>query len=110
MGDPHILTMDGFGYTFNGLGEYILITSAELVIQGRTSQIMKNGTDQPATFFSSIVGMRTGSVPLEFRLNNLTDGIGELIDNTSTWVKRATYSEQLDFINRAKEQVAQLSE
>ena len=44
-GDPHITTLDGYTYTFNGKGEYILLqvyTEAQPVskvceIQGRTT-------------------------------------------------------------------------
>ncbi|CAD5126546.1 unnamed protein product [Dimorphilus gyrociliatus] len=39
-GDPHFITIDGFKYTFNGLGEFYLITYEEsnnlLMVQGRT--------------------------------------------------------------------------
>ena len=44
-GDPHVFTLDGFEYTFNGLGEYTLLQlpSMELIMQARTSQAV-NGT------------------------------------------------------------------
>ena len=37
-GDPHVTTLDERDYTFNGLGEYTLITTDDqsIVIQGRT--------------------------------------------------------------------------
>lgn len=40
-GDPHIITFDGVSYSFNGKGEYTLVTSAEkqLTIQGRTEPV-----------------------------------------------------------------------
>ncbi|OCT80638.1 hypothetical protein XELAEV_18027451mg [Xenopus laevis] len=41
-GDPHISTLDGFSYTFNGLGDFILLnatdSSTSLILQGRTEQ------------------------------------------------------------------------
>ena len=37
-GDPHILTLDGLLYTFNGFGEYILIDTENFILQGRTIQ------------------------------------------------------------------------
>ena len=46
-GDPHIRTLDGFQYTFNGLGEYILIetTHGNFTLQGRTAKARDdNGT------------------------------------------------------------------
>ncbi|KAK2152978.1 hypothetical protein NP493_2378g00005 [Ridgeia piscesae] len=55
-GDPHIRTLDGFQYTFNGLGEYILIetTHGNFTLQGRTEKARDdNGTKTDATVFSA---------------------------------------------------------
>jgi len=40
-GDPHIVTSDGFSYTFNGLGEYLFtrIEDNGTVIQARTERV-----------------------------------------------------------------------
>lgn len=40
-GDPHFITFDGISYSFNGKGEYTLVTSAmkQLTIQGRTEPV-----------------------------------------------------------------------
>ena len=46
-GDPHITTIDGFTYTFNGVGEFIIVnaSSGEFQMQGRTEQYEdENGT------------------------------------------------------------------
>ncbi len=32
-GDPHFMTLDGYSFTFNGLGEYILAASPNVMIQ-----------------------------------------------------------------------------
>ena len=37
-GDPHILTVDGLRYDYNGLGEYWLVVSEVFSLQGRTLQ------------------------------------------------------------------------
>ena len=37
-GDPHISTLDGQSYDYNGIGEYWMIKSPALYIQGRTEQ------------------------------------------------------------------------
>ena len=40
-GEPHIITMDGLAYTFNGLGEFWLVRSADFSIQARAT-VAKN--------------------------------------------------------------------
>ena len=48
-GDPHISTLDGTGYTFNGLGEYVMLeyTNGEpFRLQARTGKaIDENGQE-----------------------------------------------------------------
>ena len=39
VGDPHINTMDGANYTFNGWGEYTLFTARGFSLQGRTMPV-----------------------------------------------------------------------
>ena len=49
-GDPHITTLDGELYTFNGLGEYVLArVDGQVEVQGRTKLA---GNDTQATIFS----------------------------------------------------------
>ena len=36
-GDPHITTLDGFSYDYNGIGEYWMIKSDLLNVQARTA-------------------------------------------------------------------------
>lgn len=55
-GDPHIMTPDGAQYTFNGLGDYWLVTTndtdIQLDVQARTCQaVNKDGTKTNATVF-----------------------------------------------------------
>ena len=45
LGDPHFETLDGVSYTFNGLGEFTLITVNDdqgqfFTVQGRTERIL----------------------------------------------------------------------
>ncbi|XP_010138230.1 PREDICTED: mucin-4, partial [Buceros rhinoceros silvestris] len=41
-GDPHITTLDGLTYTFNGLGDFVLLLASDaqtsFILQGRTAQ------------------------------------------------------------------------
>ncbi|XP_009990998.1 PREDICTED: mucin-4 [Tauraco erythrolophus] len=50
-GDPHITTLDGLTYTFNGLGDFVLLLASKaqtsFVLQGRTIQ---TGTAQATNF------------------------------------------------------------
>ncbi|XP_066182017.1 mucin-4 [Sylvia atricapilla] len=50
-GDPHITTLDGLTYTFNGLGDFVLLLASDVqtsfILQGRTAQ---TGTAQATNF------------------------------------------------------------
>lgn len=48
-GDPHIVTIDGRRYTFNGLGEYVLLRANNFEFQGRTTLAANSN----ATIFSA---------------------------------------------------------
>ena len=87
-GDPHIVTLDGFKYTFNGLGEFVLIETNDdrFTLQGRMVQALNN-IDNPiaATIFSAIVGKEVYSDTVQFQLTDDNSGIevlmnGELVD------------------------------
>ena len=52
LGDPHITTLDGYLVTFNGIGEYILLTSNEFVFQGRMEQVTINGEKKDASYIT----------------------------------------------------------
>ncbi|XP_023584443.1 LOW QUALITY PROTEIN: mucin-4 [Trichechus manatus latirostris] len=52
-GDPHITTLDGANYTFNGLGDFLLVRAQDrnssFLLQGRTAQ---TGTAQATNFIA----------------------------------------------------------
>ncbi|XP_045890916.1 sushi domain-containing protein 2 isoform X3 [Micropterus dolomieu] len=71
LGDPHFVTFDGLSYTFNGKGEFYLVSSPdrELSVQARTEQVkLKNGTWAKATWLSSVAMKDKASDVIEVRL------------------------------------------
>ncbi|KAK5932062.1 hypothetical protein CgunFtcFv8_003797 [Champsocephalus gunnari] len=71
LGDPHFVTFDGLSYTFNGKGEYYLVSSPdrELSVQARTEALkFKNGTSAKATVLSSVAMKGNTSDVIEVRL------------------------------------------
>ena len=77
-GDPHFRTLDGFGYTFNGLGEYTLIetTHDNFTLQGRTAKARdENGTETDATVFSAFAARDIDSDTVHIGMNAARDGM-----------------------------------
>jgi len=64
-GDPHITTLDNKAYTFNGLGEYVMINANDSTVelQARTCKALdKDGNPINATIFCAFAGKdNTGS-------------------------------------------------
>lgn len=60
-GDPHVTTLDGLTYTFNALGDFVLLLASDahtsFVLQGRMA---RTGTAQ-ATNFMAFVAQYTSS-------------------------------------------------
>ena len=70
LGDPHITTLDGYVYTFNGLGEYTLVivpdttgTFSLFTLQGRTMRALDAETQAltDATFFVAFAAQAANS-------------------------------------------------
>ena len=71
LGDPHIITLDGHKYTFNGNGEFVLIQTPDdkFTLQGRMVPAEDtNGSSVLATVFSAIVGKQADSDTVQFEL------------------------------------------
>ena len=72
-GDPHVITLDGRNYTFNGLGEYTMINVKDnfFQLQARTKLAKGGGT---ATVFSSAVAKEQNTNSVQCNLK----GEGEM--------------------------------
>ena len=87
-GDPHITTHDGYQYTFNGRGEYVLIDMSEDIfsLQGRMAQINNTlGDASRGTVYKALVGKQIFSDTVQF----------EIIGNSTVIV--LVNGEQIDF-------------
>ncbi|XP_029024036.2 sushi domain-containing protein 2-like isoform X2 [Betta splendens] len=67
-GDPHFITFDGVSYSFNGKGEYTLVSSAkkQLTVQGRTEPV--EGIKNNATKMTAVAMKEASSDVVEVRL------------------------------------------
>ena len=58
-GDPHFVSFDGFSYTFNGIGTFVLIRAPVFELQGLFVRATDGGgTQLDATVFKSVVGQQ----------------------------------------------------
>ena len=84
VGDPHIITLDGFKYTFNGKGEFLLIdhVNGRFTLQGRMIDIHEVLTTSrnPATVFSAVVGKQNDSDVVQFEINQQQNGIDVIVN------------------------------
>ena len=67
-GDPHIKTLDGGNYTFNGLGEYVMIDAqnSAFQLQARTGPAQGDSTN--ATIFTAGAAKEHNSSTVEVRV------------------------------------------
>ena len=71
-GDPHIVTLDGYKYTFNGKGEFTLIETPDnrFTLQARMVEATGAGGDVvQATVFSALVGKQNDSDTVQLELS-----------------------------------------
>ena len=74
-GDPHLVTLDGHKYTFNGKGEFILVETTDegFILQGRmVEQPRSNDSNQTisgGTVFGAFVAKENNSDTVQFEIN-----------------------------------------
>ncbi|KAI0225835.1 Mucin-like protein [Lamellibrachia satsuma] len=101
-GDPHIRTLDGFQYTFNGLGEYTLIqtTYDTFTLQGRTAKTLdNNGVEREATIFSAFAARDNDSDTIHIGMTNKKDGLTVFVDNEDItgWFNSSNVDDDADY-------------
>ncbi|XP_033733052.1 sushi domain-containing protein 2-like [Pecten maximus] len=82
-GDPHLTTLDGKSYTFNGLGDFILVEdeASGVVVEVRAAQAQDTeGNYQNASIFSA-VAMTTRGVSDVIEVHRDTDTVSRILIN-----------------------------
>ncbi|CAK9292476.1 unnamed protein product, partial [Gordionus sp. m RMFG-2023] len=77
-GDPHIITLDGLAYTFNGLGEFTILklNDTSFEIQGRSERAKDiNDNKLMATSWQALAFREDGHAPIhvEYNVRRLID-------------------------------------
>ena len=67
-GDPHIKTLDGGNYTFNGLGEYVMIDAQNGTFQLQARTAAAQGNSTTATIFSAGAAKEENTSTIEVRV------------------------------------------
>ena len=80
-GDPHISTLDGLTYSFNGLAEYVLLEGNNFTLQGRTDFAYTTNPPSRATVFTALAAQQrnpggTDSDIVELKMNGT--GLGRI--------------------------------
>ncbi|KAK2162836.1 hypothetical protein NP493_1501g01029 [Ridgeia piscesae] len=102
-GDPHIHTMDGFQYTFNGLGEYTLVetTHGNFTLQGRTAKARDDsGKETDATVFSAFAARDANSDTVHVGMTLNRDGLNVRVQNNDVmenWFNRAQLNDEKEY-------------
>ncbi|KAL3837614.1 hypothetical protein ACJMK2_022960 [Sinanodonta woodiana] len=78
-GDPHIKTLDSKTYTFNGWGEFTLISlqteNASFILQGRTEKARsKNGSLSDATIFTAFAARDSNNASIHVEMSAERNG------------------------------------
>ena len=93
-GDPHIRTLDGYVYTFNGIGEYTMVTmfDGSFTLQARTSQITDvTGTPVLASKWSAFSARVREGVTSQVQIEMNSDETGACDVNTN-YIKKQSHT------------------
>ena len=95
-GDPHIVTLDGYQYTFNGKGEFILVETLDeaFILQGRMTEPPEffNGSSAGGTSFTALAMKQNGNPTVQLEVAN--DMLVVLVDG-----------EELDFAGLMEQRI-----
>ncbi|XP_078667268.1 mucin-4-like [Branchiostoma floridae x Branchiostoma belcheri] len=86
-GDPHLTTLDGLSYSFNGYGEYLMANSTSsaprgFLMQGRTDMAeVEEGKTPQATVFTGIA-VQQGSASVQLYLDSTGSSLDVYVDST----------------------------
>ena len=67
-GDPHFKTLDGGNYTFNGLGEYVMIDAQNGTFQLQARTSLAQGNSTTATIFAAGAAKEENTSIVEVRV------------------------------------------
>ena len=67
-GDPHFITLDGGNYTFNGLGEYVMIDSQNEAFKLQARTRLAQGNSNFATIFTAGAAKEENSSVVEVKV------------------------------------------
>ena len=89
-GDPHIKTLDGGNYTFNGLGEYVMIDAQNGTFQLQARTKLAQGNSTTATIFSAGAAKEENTSTIEVGVK----GGGEKCNTLKRFTKENAIIEQ----------------
>lgn len=78
-GDPHFKPFDGQGYTFNGIGEFWLVNTDVLKVQGRSAEAYISTGDLRASIWQSFAAKTDSSSRIEIRYDSSDTGEGSFV-------------------------------
>ena len=73
-GDPHFKTLDGGNYTFNGLGEYVMIDAQNATFQLQARTGLAQGNSTTATIFTAGAAKEENTSTIEVRVKEGGEG------------------------------------